>query len=74
MVCERKDNNYRNETVEVQVEALEAVLGSEDVEVDLKRILKEARHVQGRFLRLSGSNDMSFLVAEWVKMGNAKEA
>ena len=52
--------------MKVQVEAPEALLGPEDVDVDLRRILKEARDEQGRrIFETFGSNDMSFLVAEW---------
>ena len=75
MECERK-NNYREDKqyldrsfrVKVQVEALEALLGPEDVDVDLRRILKEARDERGRnIFEIFGSNDMSFLVAEWSR-------
>ena len=56
----------RSFSVKVQVEALEALLGPEDVDVDLRRSLKEARDEQGRrIFETFGSNDMSFLVAEW---------
>ena len=56
MECERK-NNYRADktvsgkksfSVKVQFEASEDLLGPDDLEVDLRRILKEARDDRGR--------------------------
>ena len=47
----------RSRSVKVQGEALEALLGPEDVDVDFRRILKEARE----------ANDMSFTVADWSR-------
>ena len=56
-------------------EALEALLGPEDVDVDLRRILKEARDEQGRrIFETFGSNDMSFLVADWSRWDKYKRA
>ena len=60
--------------MKVLVEASEDLLGPEDVEVDLKRILKEARDERGRHIfEIFGSNYMSF----WWRSGpdgtNAKE-
>ena len=50
----------------VKVQALGALLGPEDVDVDLMRILREARDEQGRkIFETFSSNDMSFLVADW---------
>ena len=40
----------RSFSVKVQVEALEASLGPEDADVDLRRILKEARDERGRHI------------------------
>ena len=58
----------RSHSVKVQVEALEDLLGPEDVDVDFKRILQEARDEQGRkILETFSSNDMSFLVAVWSR-------
>ena len=58
--------------MKVQVEALKALLGPEDVDVDLRRILKEARDEQGRkIFETFSSNDMSFLVARWDKYKRA---
>ena len=63
----------RSFSVKVQVEALEALLGPEDV--DLRRILKEARDEQGRrIFETFGSNDMSFLVADWSRWDKYKRA
>ena len=61
--------------MKVQVEALDAFLGPEDVDVDLRRILKEARDEQGRrIFDTFGSNDMSFLVADWSRWAKDKRA
>ena len=58
----------RSFSVKAQVEALEALMVPEDVDVDLRRILKEARDEQGRrIFETFGSNDMSFLVADWSR-------
>ena len=52
--------------MKVQVEALEDLLGPEDVDVDFRRILKEARDERGRkVFETFSSDDLSFLVAEW---------
>ena len=57
----------------MQVEASEALLGPENVDVDLRRILKEARDEQGRrIFETFSSNDMSFLVADWSKWDRYK--
>ena len=60
--------------MKVQVEALEDLLGPDDVEVDLRRILK-AREEKGRnVFETYGSKDMSFLVAEWSRWDKYKRA
>ena len=65
----------RSFSEQVQVEALEALLGPEDVDVDLRRILKEARDEQGRkIFETFSSNDMSFLVADWSRWDTYKRA
>ena len=48
IIARTKQFLERSRSVKVQVEALEALLGPEDVDVDLRRILKEARDEQGR--------------------------
>ena len=54
--------------MKVQVEVLEDLMGPEDVDVDFRRILKEARDERGRkIFENFSSNDMSFLVAEWSR-------
>ena len=81
MECERKNNHREDKTVlersfsvKVQVEALEALLGPEDVDVDLRRILKEARDERERHIfETSGSNDTSFLVRVGLDGTNTKE-
>ena len=61
--------------MKVPVEALEDLLGPQDVDVDLRRILKEARDERGRnIFETIGSNDMSFLVAEWSRWDKCKRA
>ena len=72
IIARTKQFLERSFSVKVQVGALEALLGPEDVDVVLRRILKEARDMQGR--RIFGtfsSNDMSFLVPSGT---NTKEA
>ena len=45
------------------------------MDVDLRRILKEARDERGRnIFETCGSNDMSFLVAEWSRWDTYKKA
>ena len=58
----------RGSSVKVQVEAFEDLLGPDDVDVDLRRILKEARDERGRnIFETFGLNDIIFLVAEWSR-------
>ena len=65
----------RMHSVKVQVEELEGPLGPEDVDVDFRRILKEARDERGRNIfetfSLDGLSD--FLVAEWSRWDKYKE-
>ena len=61
--------------MKVQVEALEELLGPEDVDVDFRRVLKEARDDQGRkILETFSSKDRSFLVAERSRCDKYKRA
>ena len=65
----------RSYSVKVQVEELEDLLGPEEVDVDFRRILKEARDERGRMIfEIFSSNDMSFLVAEWSRWDTYKRA
>ena len=82
MECERK-NTYREDktvsgksfSVNVQVEALEDLLGPDDVEVDLRRIMKEARDQRGRnMFGTFGSNDMTFFGGAVVQMGQIQKS
>ena len=62
-------------SVKVQFEASEDLLGPDDMEVDLRRILKEARDDRGRnIFETFGSKDLSFLVAEWSRWSKFKKA
>ena len=75
LIARTKQFLERSFTVKVQVEALEALLGPEDVDVDLRRILKEARDERGRnIFETFSSNDMSFLVAEWSRWDKYRRA
>ena len=57
------------------MEELEGLLGPEDVDVDFRRILKEARDERGRkIFETFSSNDLSFLVAEWPRWDKYKRA
>ena len=75
IVARTKQFLERSHSVKVQVEAFEALLGPEDVDVDLRRILKEPRDEQGRrVFETSSSNDVSFLVADWSRWDTYKRA
>ena len=73
MDCERtliprtKQLSEGSYSVKVEVEELEGLLGPEDVDVDFRRIMKEARDETGRkiFETFSSDNLRIFLVAEW---------
>ena len=68
LVARTKQFLERSHSMKVQVEELEDLLGPEDVDVDFRRILKEARDEKGRrIFETFSSNDMSFLVAGWSK-------
>ena len=56
----------RSFSVKVKVEELEILLGPEDVDVDFRRILKEARDERRRkIFDTFSSDDLSLLVAQW---------
>ena len=70
MECERKNNHRKNETVSGKKPQCEEV-----VDVDLRRILKEAKDEQGRkIFETFSSNDVSFLVADWSRWDKYKKA
>ena len=57
------------------MEELEGLLGPEDVDVDFRRILKEARDERGRkIFETFSSNDLSFLVGGWSRWDKYKRA
>ena len=65
----------RSLNVKVRVEELEGLLGPEDVDLDFRRIVKEARDERGRMIfETFSSNDMSFLVTEWSRWDKYKRA
>ena len=82
MECEGK-NNHREDTtflersrsVKVQVEALGALLGPEDVEVDLGESCKKQETSKGAgSSKTFSSNDMSFLETDWSRWDKYKRA
>ena len=73
IIARRKQFLERSYSVKVRVEELEGFLGPEDVDVDLSRILKEARDGRGRkIFETFSSNDMSVLVAECVSFAECE--
>ena len=65
----------RSYSVKMRVEELEELLGPEDVDVDFRRILKEAGDERGRkIFDIFSSDDLSFLVAEWSRWDKYKRA
>ena len=75
LIARTKQFLERSRSVKVQVEALEVLLGPEDVDVDLRRILKEARDERGRkILETFGSDGLSCLVAERSRWDRYKRA
>ena len=63
-------------SVKVEFEELEDLLGPEDVAVDFRRIMKEARAERGRKIFETFSSDglSDFLVAEWSRRDIYKRA
>ena len=75
IIARTKQFLERSYCVKVRVEQLEGLLGPEDVDVDFRRILKEARDERGRqIFETFSSNDMSFLLAEWSRWDKYKRA
>ena len=82
MECERKNNHRKNEflersySVKVRIEELQDLLGPEDVDVDLIRILKDARDERGLniFETFSADGPNDFLIAEWSRWDKYKRA
>ena len=75
IITRTKQYLERSYSVKVGVEELEGLLGPEDVDVDFRRILKEARDEKGRkIFETFSSNDLSFLVAEWSTWDKYKRA
>ena len=75
IIARTKQYLERSYSVKVEVEELEDLLGPEDVNVDFKRILKEARDERGRnVFETFSSDDLSFRVAEWSRWDKYKRA
>ena len=76
LIARTKQLLERSCSVKVQVEELEDLLGPEDVDVDFRRILKEARDERGRKIFETFSSDglSDFLVAEWSRWDKYKRA
>ena len=66
----------RSHSAKVQVGELEDLLGPEDVDVDFRRILKEARDERGRkvFETFSSDGLSDLLMAEWSRWDKCKRA
>ena len=69
IVARTKQFLERSYSVKVRGEDLDDLLGPEDVDVDFRRILKEARDERGRNILETFSSDglSDFLVAEWSR-------
>ena len=78
MERERKNDHCLGESysVKVEVEELEDLLGPEVVDVDFRRILKDARDERGRKISETFSLDglSNFLVAEWSRWDKYRRA
>ena len=76
IIARTKQFLERSRSEKVQVEALEALLGPDDVDGDRRRILKEARDEQGRrIFETFSSNGMSCLCKRWwqASLGQPQE-
>ena len=86
MECERKNDHCKNEIVlgksfcvKLEVEELESLLGPDDSDVDLSRIMRETRDERGRkifevFETFTSKDLSNFLVAEWSRWDKYKRA
>ena len=76
IIARTKQFLERSYSVKVRIEEFQDLLGPEDVDVDLIRILNEARDGRGRIIfqtfSLDGPND--FLIAEWSGWDKYKRA
>ena len=75
-VPETERSLERSYSVKVEIEELESLLGRDDVDVDFRRILKEARDERGceTFETFSTDGLREFLVAEWSRWDKYKRA
>ena len=75
IIARTKQFLERSFSVKVRVEAPEALLGPEDVDVDFRQILKEARDERGRKIFESfSSDDPSLLVVERPRWDKYRKA
>ena len=79
MECERtiiaRTKQYLERSYSVWVENWKNLLFPEDVDVDFRRILKEATNERGcQIFATFSSDDSSFLVAEWSRCDKYKRA
>ena len=74
-IARTKQYFERSHSVKVRAGGLEELLGPEDVDVDFRRILKEATDERGRNIFETFSSDaLSFVVAEWSRWDKYKRA
>ena len=73
---QERNSIWKELSVKVEVEDMEDLLGPEDVDVDFRRILKEARDERERkiFETFSSEGLNDFLVAEWSRWDKYKRA
>ena len=75
IIARTKQFLERSFSVKVRVEEMEGLLGPEDVDVDFRRILKEARDERGRkTFDTFSSDDSSLLVAEWSRWDQVQKS
>ena len=74
-IARTKQYFERSYSVKVRAGGLEELLGPEDVDVDFRRILKEATDERGRNIFETFSSDaLSFVVPEWSRWDKYKRA
>ena len=75
IIAKTKQFLERSYSVKVRMEELQDLLGPGDIDVDFRRILKEARDERGcNIFDTFSSDDLFFLVAEWSRWDKYKRA